>query len=220
MIKTSYYFFIWTFILVTSQQRVITMPCLQFIKSFLFVFLESRKKSLEKIGIIQPSWHRMTERTSFSTSSNESQERIFSIDDNIEETVVKTYFHKRLNAEKMKRRKEHVILHDKINELQQQFDSTEREEMCKMYLQRNDKCLYLEEEKKSRDLFVKEILKLLKNRTEELRLLKNSTLKTPPAATSPHAKKEVKNMFSDDSKTDFEEEDKKKRKNSGTLNST
>ena len=161
----------------------------------------------------------MTEQKSFSTSSNESREKIFSLSENEEEMVnnVKTYFKKKLNTEKKKRRKERAILQTKIKELQQQFDNTEREEMCKMYFRENDKCLHLEEEKRSRDLFVKEILKLLKNRTEELKLLKKESFQK---FVTSHTKNEIKKMFFDDStKTDSEKEDKIKKKMK-TLNST
>ena len=92
----------------------------------------------------------MKGQTSFSISSSESQEQMFSFDENDKETVkkIKTYFKKKLNAEKKKRRKERKNLQDRINELQQQrFDSTGGEEMYKMYLQQNDKCSHLEEEK-------------------------------------------------------------------------
>ena len=68
---------------------------------------------------------------------------------------------------------------------------------------------------------MREILKMLKNRTEELRLLKkDSALKKSQGMTS-QAKNEIKKMFFDDSiKTDLGEEDKQKREDSNHLDST
>lgn len=152
----------------------------------------------------------MTEPISLSISSGESQKQRLSFDDNDDESVknIKIYFQKKLNDEKKKRRRKCAILQETIQNLQQQFDNTEQDKRCKMYLQQKDKCLYLEEEKQSRDLFIKEILKLLKNRTEELRSLKNNpTFKNSTAATS------YPNFDDSFTKTGFGENKKKRNNN-------
>ena len=123
---------------------------------------------------------------------------------------IRILFQKKFAVEKSKHCKERRILKNKIKDMQyqNQFDAKEREEICRMYLQQNDKCLHLQEEKLSRDLFVKEVLKLLKERTEELRSLKKdcTTPKTPSNKQHQQltSKKKIKRMFFDDSKKEAE----------------
>lgn len=111
---------------------------------------------------------------------------------------------KKLDIEKKNRSKERKRHQDKIEEFEREFKShtIEREEMCKIYLHQFDRCLRLQEEKKGRDSFVKEVLKLLKQRTEELQTLKKSRDMnniTPPQSfcieNQQSAKKKIIKMF-------------------------
>ena len=47
----------------------------------------------------------------------------------------------------------------------------EREEICRMYLQESNLCMHLKEERASRNLFIKEILNVLRQRNKELKKL-------------------------------------------------
>ena len=59
----------------------------------------------------------------------------------------------------------------------------EREEICRMYLQESNLCMHLKEERASRNLFIKEILNVLRQRNKELKKLSKQKSNRAVAST-------------------------------------